>query len=284
MPMQTARLLRLLLAAAGLSGLVIFAAAPAGSAAAAAAGQPQAVHTHPAIFVSGAGPAGGTSRSNNWAGYAALPAHQGASFRFVQATFTVPSVNCAATANSYSVHWVGLDGYTSKTVQQDGIEANCNGTTPVYAAWWETYPANQIQTVSSVNLNPGDAVTASVYYDSSAGSHHHEYNFVLTDISTGQGFNLWERCGGPSCKNSSAEVISEAPSSAGILPLADFGIISPVNVHVTDKSRQKGGISSAHWDHSKIILVGLEASRPTLASAGSLFGSHAFSNTWKRES
>ncbi len=91
---------------------------------------------------------------------------------------------------------------------------------------------------------------------------------MLKDISNGQGFSLWERCGGPSCKNSSAEVISEAPSSAGILPLADFGIISPVNVHVTDKSRQKGGISSAHWEHSKIILVGTEASRPTLASPG----------------
>ena len=281
--MLTARLLRPLLAVAGLAGLMIYAAVPAGRAATAPAGRGQAVHTHPDIFVPGASTTGGTSHSHNWAGYAAIPEHPGGSFRYVEATFTVPSVDCA-TANTFSVHWVGLDGFSTSTVQQDGIEANCNGTTPVYAAWWETYPANQIQPVSSVKISPGDAVTASVYYNASAGSHHDMYNFVLTDVSNGQSFNRWESCGGPSCKNSSAEVISEAPSSASVLPLADFGIISPVNVHVTDKSRQKGGISSSNWNHNKIILVGESASRPTLASPGPLFGSHAFSNTWKRAS
>jgi Peptidase A4 family len=294
--MQTARLLRPLLAVASLAGLVIFAAATAGSAAATAANSAAGradvapasrgrdVHTHPDIFVSGASTTGSTSHSNNWAGYAALPRHSRSSFRYVQATFTVPSVNCAATVNAFSVHWVGLDGFDNSTVQQDGIEADCNGTTPVYTAWWETYPANQIQTVSSVNVSPGDAVTASVYYNTAAGAHHDRYNFILTDVSNGQSFNLWERCGGPTCKNSSAEVISEAPSSASVLPLADFGIISLVNVHVTDKSRQRGGIRSSHWKHNKIILVGGSASHRTLATPGSLFGSHAFSNTWKHAS
>ncbi len=141
--MLTARRLRPLLAAAGLAGLVIYAAAPAGGATTAPASHRQAVHTHPDIFVSGESTTGSTSHSNNWAGYAALPEHSGGSFRFVQATFTVPSINCAATPNAFSVHWVGLDGFATSTVQQDGIEANCNGITPVYSAWWETYPANQ---------------------------------------------------------------------------------------------------------------------------------------------
>lgn len=282
--MQTARLLRPLLAAASLTGLVIFAAAPAAGTAAAPIGRGGAVHTHPAIFLSGASTTGITSRSNNWAGYAALPEHSRASFRYVQATFTVPSVNCAATTNAFSVHWVGLDGFATGTVQQDGIEANCNGTTPVYSAWWETYPAHQIQTVSSVSVSPGDAVTASVYFNRGSGAHHDQYNFMLTDVSNGESFNLWKPCGGSSCKNGSAEVISEAPSSASVLPLADFGIISFVNVHVTDKGGQKGGISSSNWNHSKIIMVGGEVSHPTLATPGSLFGRHAFSSTWKRES
>jgi hypothetical protein len=282
--MLTARLLRPLLAVASLTGLMIYAAVPAGSAATAPAGRGQAMHTHPAIFVSGASTTGSTSHSNNWAGYAALPEHAGGRFRFVQATFTVPSVNCAATPNAFSVHWVGLDGFATSTVQQDGIEANCNGTAPVYSAWWETYPARQIQTVSSVSISPGDAVTAAVYYNTASGPHHDMYNFILTDVTSGQGFSLWEPCGGPSCKNSSAEVISEALSAATVLPLADFGIISPVNVHVTDKSRQRGGISSANWKHSKIILVGRSASHPTLATPGPLFGSPAFSSTWRRKS
>ncbi len=123
-----------------------------------------------------------------------------------------------------------------------------------------------------------------MYYNAAAGPHHNRYNFVLTDVSNGQSFNLWKPCGGPSCKNSSAEVITEAPSSATVLPLADFGIISPVNVRVTDKSRQRGGIRSVNWKHNKIILVGGSASHPTLATPGSLFGSHAFTNSWRRKS
>jgi hypothetical protein len=284
--MRTARFLRPLVAAAGLTALVIFAMAPAG---AAAAGQARrtAVHTHPAILVPGANTtgiaSGSTSHSRNWAGYAALPRHPGASFRYVRATFTVPSVNCAVTRNSFSVHWVGLDGFATRTVEQDGIEASCNGTTPVYSAWWETYPANQIQTVSTVKVGPGDAVTASVYFNSAPGAHHDRYNFILTDVTNGESFSLWKPCGGSSCKNGSAEVISEAPSSASVLQLADYAVISFVNVHVTDKSRQKGGISSANWKHDKIIQVSASGSR-TLAAPSPLFGSQAFSNTWKRES
>jgi hypothetical protein len=282
--MQAARLIRPLAAAASLTGLVIFAAAPAGGTAGSPARHARAVHTHPAIFVPGGSTMESISESNNWGGYAALPQHSGASFRYVQATFTVPSVNCAVTPGAFSVHWVGLDGFGTKTVQQDGIAANCDGTTPVYSAWWETYPANQIQTVSAVQVHPGDAVTASVYFNAAKGVHHDEYNLVLTDVSTGQGFSLWKRCGGSTCKNASAEVITEAPSAAGVLPLADFARISPVNIHVTDKSRQKGGISSPNWDHSKIILVGGEVNHPTLAAPGSLLGTHAFSTTWRRKS
>ena len=42
--------------------------------------------------------------------------------------------------------------------------------TPAYSAWWETFPGNSIQTVFSVNA--GDAVTASVYFNSASGAHH----------------------------------------------------------------------------------------------------------------
>jgi hypothetical protein len=286
--MHTARFTRPLAAAAGLAALVILAAASAGSATASSARHDAAVHTHPAILLPGGNPigseSGSTQHSNNWAGYAAFPQNSGGSFRYVQATFTVPAVNCAVTADTFSVHWVGLDGFTTKTAEQVGIEADCNGSTPTYSAWWETYPALPIETVSSVHVNPGDAVTASVYFNSTSGKHHNQYNFVLTDVTNGQRFNLWKRCGGPSCQNRSAEVISEAPSAASTLPLADFGIISYVNIHVTDKSKQRGGIASPNWNHDKIILVDGTPNHLTLATPGGLFGSRAFSNTWKRES
>ena len=167
-------------------------------------------------------------------------------------------------------------------MEQDGVESDCDGSTPAYSAWWETFPGNPIQTVFDVNA--GDAVTASVFFDTGSGSHHNMYNLVLTDITSGQNFNLWKSCAsGSTCKNNSAEVISEAPSSGSVLPLADYGLESFVNIKVHDKSDQKGGISSSNWKHDKIIQVS-PTSDDLLAIPSVLYGSHAFSNTWKNVS
>jgi len=261
----------------------MFAAAPAGATAASSPNSSKIVQVHPMILTPGASTTGSTVRSGNWAGYAALPQHSRGQFRFVEATFTVPSVNCGTTPTSFSVHWVGLDGINSNTVEQDGVESDCagaSGTTPTYSAWWETFPGT-VQTVFS--LNAGDAVTASVFFNASSETHHDQYNLVLTDITSGRSFNKWENCGVSSCKNNSAEIISEAPSSGSILPLADYGIESFVNVKVHDKSDQKGGISSSNWNDEKIIQTSMSTG-DTLATPSSLYGSHAFSNTWKNAS
>jgi hypothetical protein len=283
--MHTARLLRPLAVGASVAALAMFAALPAGASAASSASSPHSskiVQVHPMIRTPGASTSG-TVTSGNWAGYAALPQHSGGKFRYVAATFTVPSVNCSTTPTSLSVHWVGLDGFNSSTVEQDGVESDCDGSTPAYSAWWETFPGNSIQTVFS--LNAGDAVTASVFFNTGSGTHHDQYNLVLTDITSGQSFNKWESCAsGSTCENNSAEIISEAPSnSTGILPLADYGLESFVNVKVHDKSDQKGGISSSNWKHDKIIQFN-NTSKDTLATPSVLFGSHAFSNTWKNVS
>jgi hypothetical protein len=260
----------------------MFAALPAGATAASSPHSSKIVQVHPMILAPGASTSGSTVVTDNWAGYAALPQHSSGQFRFVEATFTVPSVNCTTTPTSLSVHWVGLDGFSSGTVEQDGVESDCDGSTPTYSAWWETFPGNAIQTVFS--LNAGDAVTASVFFKTTSGAHHHQYNLVLTDLTSGQNFNLWEKCGATSCANNSAEIISEAPSSGGtILPLADYGLESFVNVKVHDKSGQKGGIRSSNWKHDKIIQVS-QSTHDLLALPSPLFGSHAFSNTWENVS
>ena len=279
--MHTARLLRPLAVGASVAALAMFAALPAGATAASSPHSSKVVQVHPMIRTPGASTSGTTVSSGNWAGYAALPTHSSGQFRYVAATFTVPSVNCATTPSSFSVHWVGLDGFNSGTVEQDGVESDCNGSTPVYSAWWETFPGNTIQT--AFNVNAGDAVIASVYFKSTSGAHHDRYNLVLTDVTSGQSFNLWKKCGASSCKNNSAEIISEAPSSGSILPLADYGIENYVNVKITDKGKQKGGISSSNWQHIKILQVS-QSTSDLLASPSKLYGSHAFSNTWKNVS
>src|SRR5215467_10577611 len=105
----------------------------------------------------------------NWAGYAA--SRGTTTFRFVSAQFTVPTVDCTgvtAANGAWSGHWIGLDGFrtTSGTVEQIGVIAGCDGTTPQYAAFWEMFP-NPAGTPTSITVTPGDTVSLSVYYNRS---------------------------------------------------------------------------------------------------------------------
>jgi peptidase A4-like protein len=224
----------------------------------------------------------GTIRSADWAGYAAVPRHAGAGFRSVSATFTVPSVRCPAMERTFSVHWVGLDGFSDSTVEQTGIEARCRGGNPAYSAWWENYPHGPV--TSKLSVRPGDAVTASVTYATGQGAHHGQYHLVLKDVTRRTGFSVWKGCGAKKCRNSSAEVISEAPSNFGVLPLADYGITTFASIGVTDLAGQRGGIRSARWRRARIIQVGSGQHPKVLAGPGALFGGGAFSNSWHRAS
>ena len=90
-----------------------------------------------------AGPQGITvTYSGNWSGYAALPKTAGETFTSIVGNYNVPSVVCTTTPDTFSYHWIGLDGFADATVEQDGIAADCNGTKAQYAAWFEMYPAN----------------------------------------------------------------------------------------------------------------------------------------------
>ena len=42
--------------------------------------------------------------------------------------------------DQYAAFWVGLDGYTSSSVEQTGSEVDCVGRTAEYYAWYEMYP------------------------------------------------------------------------------------------------------------------------------------------------
>jgi hypothetical protein len=149
---------------------------------------------HPDIRLRGEGrlaanPAGiPIQYSGNWSGYIALPKSKHATaFRYVQGDFTVPSVNCTSTPYAFAYFWAGLDGDTDSTVEQDGVGSFCVNGSPAYFAWSEMFPAGvQIQ----FNLNPGDEVISSVFYNSSA----HLYSLGLTDETSGQTFGVNQAC------------------------------------------------------------------------------------------
>src|SRR6202167_3453565 len=75
----------------------------------------------------------------NWSGYAASTHKQ---FNYVHAEFAQPSITCDGKPSQWTSNWVGLDGFTDETVEQDGTFAWCAGTahmTPRYVAWYEMY-------------------------------------------------------------------------------------------------------------------------------------------------
>ncbi len=199
-----------------------------------------------------------TTQSTNWSGYAAASG----TYTSVSASWTEPGVTCSKTA--YSSFWVGLDGYNSSTVEQTGTDSDCNGTTPTYYAWYEMYPAYPVNL--SKTVRPGDAMSASV----TAGSNH-SFTLVISDSTQNWTFQVTKTL--KSAKQSSAEVIAEAPSSnSGVLPLADFGTVNFTN-------SMANGQPIGNFNPVEIVMV--TSNGTVKAQPSALSGGTAFSDTWK---
>lgn len=150
----------------------------------------------------------GTVTSSNWSGYAVT----GSAFTKAKGSWIVPKAKCSSGAQ-YASFWVGIDGYSSGTVEQTGTDSDCSGGSPVYYAWYEFYPAYPVNL--AMTINPGDHMSAKVVYSSS------KFTITITNETTGKSFSKSSTVSG--AQRSSAEWIAEAPSSgSGALPLADF--------------------------------------------------------------
>ena len=199
------------------------------------------------------------STSTNWAGYAATGGH----FTSVSATWTQPAASCTSTT-AYSSFWVGLDGYSSNTVEQTGTDADCSGGSPVYYAWYEMYP--KFPKNLSLAIHPGDTIHASVTTNGNG-----TFTLSISDRTTGGSFTTNQKL--RSAKLSSAEVIAEAPSSSGgVLPLTNFGTVGFSGATVN-------GQAIGTFNPDKITMVAADGT--VKASPSSLSGGNAFSVIWK---
>jgi hypothetical protein len=142
----------------------------------------------------------GTVTSPNWSGYAvtSLPG----AVTGVTGSWVVPAATCTGTLekNTGASFWVGIDGYTSATVEQTGTDADCSSGNPVYYAWYEFFPAPGI-TISAITVQPGDVMNASVTYDGT------EFTASITDETTNESFTISKAV--PGAKRDSAEWIGE---------------------------------------------------------------------------
>jgi hypothetical protein len=153
-------------------------------------------------------PAAIFSTSSNWSGYAVQAGRH--TVTFVSASWVVPVAS--SDARGYSSTWVGIDGYTSSTVEQIGTESDFVGGQAQYYAWYEMYPKGTVTIPRA--LQPGDAVAASVSFA------HGAFTLSMTSTSWSRPFS---RTITARAARSSAEWVVEAPSGSHVLPLADFG-------------------------------------------------------------
>jgi hypothetical protein len=208
-------------------------------------------------------------QSTNWSGYA----DTGSAFSTVTASWTEPSATCSGRTTSLAAFWVGIDGYSSSSVEQDGTLIECYLGTAYQYTWWEMYPSNAIQVVGST-LAAGDRITASVVRSGTS------YALKVTDSThTADSFTTTQTCS--SCANTSAEWIAEAPSgSSGVYPLSHFSTWTASGATVTEGSTS--GVISSFTD-DEITMV--DSAGAVKAQPGALNSSgNGFPVTWERSS
>lgn len=209
-------------------------------------------------------------QSSNWSGYA----DTGSGFTKVTSSWTEPTVSCASSSDDeLAAFWVGIDGYSSSSVEQDGSLAECYDGSIYHYTWWEMYPTNDVQVVGQTAA-PGDNITATVTRSGTS------YTLAVTDsTNTADSFSTTQTCS--NCANSSAEWIAEAPSSSsGVTPLANFGTWSTTGASATAGSTS-GSISA--FTDDEITMA--DSSNTVLAQPGSLSSDGSgFSVAWKAAS
>ena len=213
------------------------------------------LRTHGGVF-------NASTTSTNWSGYAA----HGGTYTTVSATWVQPAGSCTS-ATRYSSFWVGLDGYTSNSVEQTGTDTDCSGGRPVYYGWYEMYPNPSFSFGSTINA--GDTISASVTFSGTRS-----YTLKLSDVTRGWTSTTTKSLSG--APRSSAEVIIEAPcctNSGGILPLANFGTVHLSNSLVN-------GSSIGSFSPDQITMVNNSGADKDTVSA--LSGGTSFSATWVR--
>jgi hypothetical protein len=172
-------------------------------------------------------------QSTNWSGYAAY----GQTFTEAQGNWVQPTAECALKGRQVALaaFWVGLDGYNDKTVEQTGTEADCEGTRPVYYAWYELYPQRPFLIEKPVE--PGDVLRAKVT----------QGTLELEDETAK--WTATEKFPTAKLEFSSAEWIAEAP----INRLTDFGSVQFTGASASTSKASGQPISA--WENDSINLV-----------------------------
>jgi hypothetical protein len=207
--------------------------------------------------------------STNWSGYADSSTTNG-TFTQVAGAWAVPKVTCTA-EDTLAVDWVGIDGLTNGTVEQDGTLDWCFQDKATYYTWWEMYPASSVDVGTSVV--PGDKITASVSRSGTA------YTLAVTDAThTANSFSRTGSCAAATCVDTSVEWIAERPAfSIGVVPQAKFG--TWVLSGATETAAGKVGTISSYKTNDAITMIDATETYD-LTTVSALTTANKFTATW----
>ena len=215
-----------------------------------------------------------TTFSSNWSGYAAYANSSGdpITFSHVAGDWYVPAVDCSHVKGqqlTIATSFVGLDGYFTNTVEQNGTDADCIGQNPYYVAWYEFYPQRAFfYDTGTYPVAARDHMHAEVTHSGNTTT------VSLRDIT--QGWGPVSQTSNLSYDLGSAEWILEAPASK----LSKF-TTDATSAHYTNASATGGGTTGGidSFTNDKIIMV---RGRTARATPSDLTSGNEFTVAWNR--
>jgi hypothetical protein len=195
-----------------------------------------------------------SNETSNWAGYAS----RGGTFTTISGSWKVPTAS-TSDETAADATWIGIGGISSSDLIQVGTQniVTADGQIET-SAFYEMLP-DASQTATTITVNPGDSVTASIT-ELSAG----QWRITLSDTTKG---GLFSTDVAYASSESSAEWIEEDPSDGNNqqIPLDDFG-----NVNFTDATTTVNGTTESALKASAAVVTMVNGSQESLADVSNL--------------
>jgi hypothetical protein len=213
--------------------------------------------------------------STTWSGYAVSAASA-----FTEATggWTQPIATCKSTGRTYAAFWVGIDGYSSNSVEQLGTDSDCTSRThPSYYAWWEMYPAGSVSlSTSTYPVRAGDTLTATVKRSGASYALSLKSSEGWTFATTQSASNA----------NSSAEWVAESPELCSYFAcsnarLTNFGAVTFANSEAAAGAALEPVSSfTASGGPHQITMISSTGTTVRAQPSGLAAGGKGFSDAW----
>ena len=231
-----------------------------------------------------------SATSPNWSGYVSLKPPQKTA---IATRVVLPSVSCST--HGVVSMWVGYDGWTSNTVEQDGVSAVCAkaGEPPKFHIWYELFKGSCFLSIcysrfydvyehpiaTSYALAAGDSVDLHVARLAPRipfGPQKILFRILAYDAHGRALGRQWQKTvsepPGYNAKYSSSECILEAPGTAnGLAALPNFGRAAFTNCSIIDDATSE----------SNFRRVDMTRRGHTLTKTGSVHARHNFAVAWQ---